>query len=211
VAVYETVERKKNSNKDIDLALVRRVKAGDYHAFDLLVIKYQSRLVSTALKFSKDLQIAEDIVQDSFIKAFKSINSFREDSTFYTWVYRITVNTAKNFLVSKKRKGELLATDLSDDGSFDIDSLETDTPDGILKANELKEILFDSLNGLGEETKTALTLREFEGLSYEQISEIVNCPVGTVRSRIFRGREVLEETIKKYKQEIHPNKTQMKS
>jgi RNA polymerase sigma-70 factor (ECF subfamily) len=121
------------------------------------------------------------------------------------------VNTAKNFLVSKKRKGELLATDLSDDGSLEIDSLETDTPDGILKANELKEILLDSLNRLGEETKTALTLREFEGLSYEQISEIVNCPVGTVRSRIFRGREVLEETIKKYKQEIHPNKTQMKS
>jgi RNA polymerase sigma-70 factor (ECF subfamily) len=150
-------------------------------------------------------------VQDSFIKAFKSINSFREDSTFYTWVYRITVNTAKNFLVSKKRKGELLATDLSDDGSLEIDSLETDTPDGILKANELKEILLDSLNRLGEETKTALTLREFEGLSYEQISKIVNCPVGTVRSRIFRGREVLEETIKKYKQEIHPNKTQMKS
>ena len=164
-----------------------------------MVVKYQSRLISLAYKFSKDLQLAEDIVQDSLIKSFKSLHSFREDSSFYTWVYRITVNTSKNFLVSKKRKDELLASDMHEDGSLDLNSIETDNPESLLKASELKDILTSSLNQLGEDTKTALTLREFDGLSYEQISEIVNCPVGTVRSRIFRGREVLEEAIKKYK------------
>ena len=194
----------KSSNKDIDLQLVKRVKAGDYNAFDLLVIKYQSRLISTAFKFSKDLHLAEDIVQESLIKSYKSIHSFREDSSFYTWVYRITVNTAKNYLVSKKRKAELLATDLSDDFSMDLSSIETDTPESLLNADELRKIIMDSLNELGEETKTALTLREFDGLSYEQISEIINCPVGTVRSRIFRGRELLDEAIRKYKEDNKP-------
>ena len=108
----------KISNKDLDLGLVKRVKAGDYQAFDLLVLKYQSRLISTAFKFVKDQQIAEDLVQDSFIKSFKSIGSFREDSTFYTWIYRITVNTSKNYLVSKKRKDELLLTDISKEENY---------------------------------------------------------------------------------------------
>lgn len=195
------MRKKKESNKDIDIALVRRARAGDYRAFDLLVVKYQSRLISLAFKFSKDLQVAEDIVQDSLIKSFKSLDSFREDSSFYTWVYRITVNTSKNFLVSKKRKDELLASDMHEDGSLDLNSIETDNPESLLKASELKDILTYTLNQLGEDTKTALTLREFDGLSYEQISEIVNCPVGTVRSRIFRGREILEKAIKKYKTE----------
>ncbi len=205
------MSKKKSSNKDIDLALVRRARAGDYRAFDLLVVKYQSRLISLAFKFSKDLQLAEDIVQDSLIKSFKSLDSFREDSSFYTWVYRITVNTSKNFLVSKKRKDELLASDMHEDGSLDLNSIETDNPENLLKASELKEILTSTLNQLGEDTKTALTLREFDGLSYEQISEIVNCPVGTVRSRIFRGREVLEEAIKKYKIEDRSLLTRAKS
>ena len=197
------MRKKKESNKDIDIALVRRARAGDYRAFDLLVVKYQSRLISLAFKFSKDLQVAEDIVQDSLIKSFKSLDSFREDSSFYTWVYRITVNTSKNFLVSKKRKDELLASDMHEDGSLDLNSIETDNPESLLKASELKDILTSTLNQLGEDTKTALTLREFDGLSYEQISEIVNCPVGTVRSRIFRGREILEKAIKKYLSLIH--------
>ena len=189
----------KVSNKSIDLGLVKRVKAGDYQAFDLLVLKYQSRLISTAFKYVKDIQIAEDITQDSLIKSFKSIHSFREDSSFYTWVYRITVNTAKNFLISKKRKDELLQTDLSEEGSIDIESVNTDTPDEIFDATELQSIITRTLNQLGEETKTALTLREFEGLSYEQIAEVVNCPVGTVRSRIFRGREVIDDAIREFK------------
>ena len=189
----------KVSTKSIDLALVKRVKAGDYQAFDLLVLKYQSRLISTACKFVKDIQIAEDIAQESLIKSFKSINSFREDSSFYTWVYRITVNTAKNFLISKKRKDELLQTDLSEDGSFHVEPVNSDSPQEIYNAAELQEIITITLNQLGEETKTALTLREFEGLSYEQIAEVVDCPVGTVRSRIFRGREVIDDAIKEYK------------
>ena len=189
----------KVSNKSIDLGLVKRVKAGDYQAFDLLVLKYQSRLISTAFKYVKDIQIAEDITQESLIKSFKSINSFREDSSFYTWVYRITVNTAKNFLISKKRKDELLQTDLSEEGSIDID------------ATELQSIITSTLNQLGEETKTALTLREFEGLSYEQIAEVVNCPVGTVRSRIFRGREVIDDAIREFKLGIVKQKLEVRS
>ena len=201
----------KVSNKSIDLGLVKRVKAGDYQAFDLLVLKYQSRLISTAFKYVKDIQIAEDITQESLIKSFKSIHSFREDSSFYTWVYRITVNTAKNFLISKKRKDELLQTDLSEEGSIDIESVNTDTPDEIFDATELQSIITSTLNQLGEETKTALTLREFEGLSYEQIAEVVNCPVGTVRSRIFRGREVIDDAIREFKLGIVKQKLEVRS
>tara|TARA_X000000368_G_C23013986_1_gene704791 strand:+ start:463 stop:1071 length:609 start_codon:yes stop_codon:yes gene_type:complete len=190
----------KVSNKAIDLGLVKRAKAGDYQAFDLLVLKYQSRLISTAFKFVKDMQIAEDLVQESFIKSYNSLSSFREDSSFYTWVYRITVNTSKNFLVSKKRKNELLSSDMSEDLSYEIEYKDTDTPEDLLQASQLKKLLTETINNLGEETKTALTLRELEGLSYEQIAEVVNCPVGTVRSRIFRGREVLDEAISQYKQ-----------
>ena len=201
----------KVSNKSIDLGLVKRVKAGDYQAFDLLVLKYQSRLISTAFKYVKDIQIAEDITQESLIKSFKSINSFREDSSFYTWVYRITVNTAKNFLISKKRKDELLQIDLSEEGSIDIESVNTDSPDEIFDATELQSIITHTLNQLGEETKTALTLREFEGLSYEQIAEVVNCPVGTVRSRIFRGREVIDDAIREFKLGIVKQKLEVRS
>ena len=201
----------KVSNKDLDLGLVKRAKAGDYQAFDLLVLKYQSRLISTAFKFVKDLQIAEDLVQDSFIKSFKSIGSFREDSTFYTWIYRITVNTSKNYLVSKKRKGEILQTDISKEENFIIEPADKDTPENLFHASQLHNIIIESLNGLGEDTKTALTLREFDGLSYEQIAEVVNCPVGTVRSRIFRGREVIDEAIKEYRKVNQASDARIKS
>ena len=201
----------KISNKDLDLGLVKRAKAGDYQAFDLLVLKYQSRLISTAFKFVRDLQIAEDLVQDSFIKSFKSIGSFREDSTFYTWIYRITVNTSKNYLVSKKRKDELLQTDISKEENHVIEPIDKDTPEDFFYANQLHKIIIESLNGLGEDTKTALTLREFDGLSYEQIAEVVNCPVGTVRSRIFRGREVIDDAIKEYRKGHQPSHAEINS
>tara|TARA_Y100000766_G_scaffold79691_1_gene67741 strand:- start:200 stop:808 length:609 start_codon:yes stop_codon:yes gene_type:complete len=199
----------KVSNKSIDLGLVKRLKAGDYRAFDLLVLKYQSRLTSTAFKYVKDLQIAEDIVQESLIKSFKSINLFREDSSFYTWIYRITVNTSKNYLISKKRKDELLQTDISKDGTFEIEAFHKDTPEEILNASELQDTIMKSLDSLGEETKTALTLREFEGLSYEQIAEVVKCPVGTVRSRIFRGRELIDVAINEFKSKSASNQTKV--
>jgi len=190
----------KVSNKAIDLGLVRRAKAGDYQAFDLLVLKYQSRLISTAFRFVKDVHIAEDLVQESFIKSFNSLASFREDSSFYTWIYRITVNTSKNFLVSKKRKNELLSSDISEDQSYEIEYEDTDTPEDLLQASQLKKLITETIDQLGEDTKTALTLRELDGLSYEEIAKVVNCPVGTVRSRIFRGREVVDEAISQYKQ-----------
>ena len=194
----------KVSNKELDLVLVKRAKSGDYQAFDLLVLKYQSRLISTAFKFVKDVQIAEDIVQDSFIKAFNALESFREDSSFYTWIYRITVNTSKNFLVSKKRKSELLNSDLSEEASYEIEPVETYSPEDLLQATQLQKVITETFDQLGEDTRTALTLRELDGLSYEQIADVVNCPVGTVRSRIFRAREVIDEAISQYKQD---NKT----
>ena len=190
----------KVSNKAIDLGLVRRAKAGDYQAFDLLVLKYQSRLISTAFRFVKDVHIAEDLIQESFIKSFNSLASFREDSSFYTWIYRITVNTSKNFLVSKKRKNELLSSDISEDQTYEIEYEDTDTPEDLLQASQLKKLITETIDQLGEDTKTALTLRELDGLSYEEIAKVVNCPVGTVRSRIFRGREVVDEAISQYKQ-----------
>ena len=200
----------KVSNKELDLVLVKRAKSGDYQAFDLLVLKYQSRLISTAFKFVKDVQIAEDIVQDSFIKAFKALESFREDSSFYTWIYRITVNTSKNFLVSKKRKSELLNSDLSEEASYEIEPVETYSPEDLLQATQLQKVITETFDQLGEDTRTALTLRELDGLSYEQIADVVNCPVGTVRSRIFRGREVIDEAISQYKQDNKTNYLEVK-
>ena len=190
--------KKRISNKEIDLSLVRRAKKGDYRAFDLLVLKYQSRVIATAFKFVKEKQLAEDIAQEAFIKSYKSIDSFREESSFYTWVYRITVNTAKNYLVSSKRRDEVAISNLSQDDSFYPEKLDVDSPQEILKASELRGLIFETLSSLGEETRTALSLREFDGLSYEQIAEIVQCPVGTVRSRIFRGREMIEEVVGKH-------------
>ena len=188
----------KDSNKNIDLNLVKRAKKGDYQAFDLLVIKYQTRLISTAFKFVKDMQIAEDIVQESLIKSYKSLHSFREDSSFYTWVYRITINTAKNFLVSKKRRGELLQAEIGKEGAIEIEQFSQDSPEALLMRSQLKHLIENCLNQLSEETKTAITLREFDGLSYEEIADVQNCPIGTVRSRIHKGREILDKTFSKY-------------
>ena len=197
---------KKITNKDIDLSLVRRVKKGDYRAFDLLVLKYQSRVMATVFKYVKEKQLAEDIAQEAFIKSYKSIDSFREESSFYTWIYRIAVNTAKNYLISVKRREETLLSDFSGDDNYVPEKLDVDSPQDILSASELRDLIFESLTTLGEETRTALSLREFDGLSYEQIAQIVNCPVGTVRSRIFRGREVIEEIVQNHMENHSINK-----
>ena len=185
-------------DKDSDLALVRRVKKGEYSAFDLLVLKYQSSVIAISTKYVKDIQLAEDIAQESFFKAYKSIDSFREESAFYTWLYRITANTAINYLSSKKRKSELLEADVSNREGESIDIFDIpggESPEDILNANSLREDIFKNMSNLPEEIRTAVTLREFEGLSYEEIAEILGCPLGTVRSRIFRGRELLQQTI----------------
>lgn len=189
-------QSKKETNREADLALVRRAKRGDYRAFDLLVLKYQSRLVSIAFKYVKEIQLAEDISQEAFIKAYKAIDSFREESAFYTWLYRITANTAKNYLVYKGRRRESSISELSTlENEEQLVIVSHDSPDEILLAQELRNTLFNALSSLPEDTRTALSLREFEGLNYEEIAKIMNCPVGTVRSRIFRGREALEDLI----------------
>ena len=187
---------KKVSNKDEDIALVHRAQKGDYRAFDLLILKYQARIITLANKFVNDKQIAEDIAQESFIKVYKSIGSFRGESAFFTWLYRVTVNTAKNYLSSKKRKKEMLVSEISDsDTAGPLSALTTESPEDILAANNLREIILKSFSDLPEEIRTALSLREFEGLSYAEIGKILDCPVGTVRSRIFRGREQIQEAI----------------
>ena len=188
----------KKRNKDKDLMLVRRAKKGDYRSFDLLVLKYQSRAVALAIKFVKDIHIAEDIAQESFIKAYKSLNSFREESAFYTWLYRIVSNTSKNYLASKKRRKEYSESEFySDEDNYSniFDISGGDSPEDILAASNLRETIFAAVSNLPEEIKTAISLREFEGLSYEEISEVTSCPIGTVRSRIFRGREIIQEKI----------------
>ena len=136
------------------------------------------------------------MAQESFIKAYKSLDSFREESAFYTWLYRITSNTAKNYLISKKRKKELLETEVLSSEEMDIfDIPGGSSPEEILEANYLRELIFESLSNLPEDIRTAVSLREFDGLSYEEISEVLDCPIGTVRSRIFRGREIIQEKI----------------
>jgi len=193
--------------KDIDLALVIRAQAGDYQAFDLLVKKYQHRLLALAIRFVGDADEAMDVVQDSFIKVYKALGRFRGESAFYTWIYRITVNTAKNFLASRQRRPQ--STDI------DFDELESSqaghalhdvsTPESETYRDQLEAIVMKAIDGLSQELKTALILREFEGLSYEDIAAIMECPIGTVRSRIFRARDAVDEQIKKSSEEVKPS------
>ena len=187
----------KKDNKGADILLVRRAKKGDFRAFDLLVIKYQAKIISISQRLVKDINIAEDMAQETFIKAYKVLDSFREESAFYTWIYRIAVNTSKNYLISRGRSKENTESEMHTDFSNSILELEgQDSPEDLLLADNLKDLINAELNDLSEEIRTCLTLREYEGLSYAEISNILDCPVGTVRSRIFRGREVLSQAIK---------------
>ena len=187
----------KIDNKGADILLVRRAQKGDFRAFDLLVIKYQAKIISVSQRLVKDINIAEDMAQETFIKAYKVLDSFREESAFYTWIYRIAVNTSKNYLISRGRSKENTESEMHNDLSNSILELEgQDSPEDLLLADNLKDLINTELNDLPEEIRTSLTLREYEGLSYEEISNILDCPVGTVRSRIFRGREVLSQAIR---------------
>lgn len=180
-----------------DQALVERVQQGDKKAFNLLVSRYQNRVAGLLTRYVSPNDIP-DVVQESFIKAYRSIGAFRGDSAFYTWLYRIAVNTAKNYLTAQGRRPpneDILAEEAE---SYDVGSNLRDvaTPENEMLSNELKEIVFDTIKGLQEDLRTAITLREIEGLSYEEIAEIMECPVGTVRSRIFRAREIIESKVK---------------
>lgn len=179
-----------------DQALVERVQQGDKKAFNLLVARYQNKVAGLLTRYVPQNDIP-DVVQESFIKAYRSLDSFRGDSAFYTWLYRIAVNTAKNYLTAQGRRPpteDILAEDAE---SYDMGGnlREVDTPENEMLSNELKKIVFDTINSLPEDLRTAITLREMEGLSYEEIAEIMACPVGTVRSRIFRAREMIEAKI----------------
>ena len=186
------------NQRDIDLLLIKRSKEGDLRAFDLLIIKYQAKIIALAKRWVVDIHIAEDVAQETFIKAFKSLHSFREDSAFYTWLYRIGTNTAKNYVISKNRKKENTESELKNEEEYaSIEQITEETPEDILLANSLKEVINKALTDLPEEIRTAISLREFEGLSYDEIAKVLSCPVGTVRSRIFRGREELNEVISK--------------
>ena len=182
-------------DREIDQQLVERAQRGDKQAFDLLVIKYQRRLVRLLSQFIRDSAEVEDIAQETFIKAYKSLSSFRGDSAFYTWLYRIGINAAKNFLVAQKRRASNASSnvDIEDAENFEEGSQlrELGTPESELISKQIAQTVNQALNELPEELRTAITLREIEGLSYEEIASVMNCPTGTIRSRIFRAREVI--------------------
>jgi RNA polymerase sigma-70 factor, ECF subfamily len=182
----------------IDAALVERVQAGDRLAFDLLVRKYQHRIVALIQRFIPDWHEAQDVAQEAFIKAYRALPNFRGDSAFYTWLYKISVNTAKNFLVSQSRRPPMDDILLEDAVHHEAAGRmhEQATPENEFLREEVERTVLAAVEELPEEIRTALTLREIDGLSYEEIAQIMNCPIGTVRSRIFRGRDAVDRRIR---------------
>lgn len=182
--------------------LVERAVAGDQHAFELLVIKYQRRIQRLIARMVRDVDLVEDIAQETFIRAYRALHQFRGDSQFYTWLYRIAVNTAKKFLLELKRdptvsESAFKSTDEDDETSWTgIEPTSDETPESVLAAKEIAFVVSTALEALPEDLKQALSLREIEGMSYEEISALMNCPIGTVRSRIFRAREAISAKVK---------------
>ncbi|MBC8519992.1 MAG: RNA polymerase sigma factor RpoE [Gammaproteobacteria bacterium] len=183
--------------RDVDQLLVEQVQKGDKRAFDLLVLKYQHKVISLVRRFVKDHAESEDVAQDAFIRAYRALANFRGDSAFYTWLYRIAVNTAKNHLTAKGRRPP--ATDLdAEDAELLLQGeglTEKATPESELLRDELQQTLVLALENLSADLKMAITLRELEGMSYDEIAEIMDCPIGTVRSRIFRAREAISQQL----------------
>ncbi|QIZ83590.1 RNA polymerase sigma factor RpoE [Bermanella marisrubri] len=182
---------------DSDDQLVARVKKGDKRAFDLLVLKYQHKIMSLISRYVQDSAEIQDVAQEAFIKAYRALKNFRGDSQFYTWLYRIAVNTAKNYLVSQGRRPPQQDIDVDDAEQFNPSASLKDvaSPDRLLARDELKAKVFEAMEALPDELRTAINLRELEGMSYEEISEVMDCPIGTVRSRIFRAREAIDKAI----------------
>ncbi len=181
-----------------DLALVQRVQRGERSAFDVLVLRYQQKVLKLVLRYIRDPMEAEDVVQEAFIKAFRAIGSFRGDSAFYTWIYRIAINTAKNALVSSKRRPVSYDIDVQDPEQGDLEARLTDgeTPEQLAMTEEIRQTVNHAMADLPEDLRTAIVLREIDGLSYEEIAESMDCPVGTVRSRIFRAREAIDRRLR---------------
>ena len=181
-----------------DQQLVVLVQRGDKKAYDLLVLKYQQRIVSLVSRFVRNPADALDVTQDTFIKAYRALPNFRGDSAFYTWLYRIAVNTAKNYLVSQSRRSADSELDISDIERFEGENALKDysTPENLLLRDEIEATVLKSIEALPEDLRVAITLREVEGLSYEDIAAAMDCPIGTVRSRIFRAREAIDKELK---------------
>jgi RNA polymerase sigma-70 factor (ECF subfamily) len=181
-----------------DQQLVAKVQKGDSRAFDMLVLKYQHKIMGLISRYVHDADEVQDVAQEAFIKAYRALPKFRGDSAFYTWLYRIAINTAKNHLVSRSRRPPGSDVDVEDAEYFDAGSaLRTiETPESALLGEELKAVVERAISGLPDDLRTAVTLREFDGLSYEDIADIMDCPVGTVRSRIFRARESIDLQVK---------------
>ena len=189
------------SSGDSDALLVERTVAGDQKAFELLVIKYERRIQRLIGRMVRDVDLVEDIAQETFIRAYRALGQFRGDAQFYTWLYRIAVNTAKKFLMDLKRNptvSENFFKSADDDETSPVENELTspETPDAVLASKEIAEMVNSAMDALPEELRQAITLREIEGLTYDEIADAMNCPIGTVRSRIFRAREAISQKIR---------------
>lgn len=180
-----------------DLALIKRVQQGDKSAFDLLVVKYQHKILKLIMRYVRDPSEALDVAQEAFLKAYRAAPSFRGDSAFYTWLYRIAINTSKNYLVAAQRRPVRFDLDTQDAEQYEAFAKlrELDTPEGLVLTDEIRAAVSKAIAELPEELRTAILLREMEGMSYEEIATTMECPVGTVRSRIFRAREAIDKHI----------------
>ncbi|QQZ30179.1 RNA polymerase sigma factor RpoE [Thiothrix subterranea] len=181
-----------------DLELVQRVQSGDKRSFDVLVLKYQHKVISLVLRYVHDHDTAQDVAQEAFIKAYKGLKNFRGESAFYTWLYRIAINSAKNYLVSQNRRLPDNDIDAHEAEQFEGDSAlkEYATPERELLTAEIQATVSQAIDDLPEDLRTAIMLRELEGMSYEEIAETMDCPIGTVRSRIFRARESIDKVLR---------------
>ncbi len=186
-----------SADQPSDKQLVARVQKGDTRAYDLLVLKYQHKILALIARYVRDQDEVQDVAQEAFIKAYRALAKFRGDSAFYTWLYRIAINTAKNYLVSRNRRPP--ATDIDvDDAEFYESAAhlkDIENPENALYGNELEKVVETAIGALPEDLRAAVTLREFDGLSYEDIADVMDCPVGTVRSRIFRAREAIDKQV----------------
>jgi len=185
------------NERDLDFQLIQRIQNGEQQAFTLLVRKYQNRVANILTRYVRNSGDIADVTQEVFIKVHKSLPSFRGDSAFYTWLYRITVNTAKNYLTSQSRRPPASDIDAQEADSYDGSEAlkEADTPERILRSEEIKRIIMTTIDQLPAELKAAITLRELEGMSYDEIAKIEDCPIGTVRSRIFRARDAIDKQL----------------
>ena len=193
----ETVAARPPSERAVDLALIKRVQQGDRSAFDVLVIKYQPKIIKLVMRYVRDPSEALDVSQEAFIKAYRAAPSFRGDSAFYTWLYRIAINTAKNYLVAAARRPTYY--DLNAESAEQFEAFaklrDIDTPEHLTLSEEIRQTVNQAIADLPDDLRTAIILRELEGMSYEAIAQTMECPVGTVRSRIFRARESIDKRV----------------